>query len=166
MKKIFLSGLLVFFILIGLYGQSLNTGNTEDILFIYEESNESLDPWLMRFRSEFIEKGIPFEEHSAAGLESVDLAPYNRVFIYGAVMAFTLSEPIRDWLKTDPDLSGKDVVLFVTANRWFLDKYTNQLLTLIEKNDGTVIDSISSATKELTGEEKTALAGRGIEFYY
>ncbi|MBB6480522.1 hypothetical protein [Spirochaeta isovalerica] len=132
------------------------------VLFIYEESNENIDPWLEMLRSGLASRSIAYEEKSAAELEGLDLSPYSSLFLYGAVMAFTFKEPIRDWLDTEPDLSEKKVSLLVTANRWFLDKYRGQLQQRLDKHGAETIDTISSATKNLSDDEKAALALKAL----
>lgn len=132
------------------------------VLFIYEESNENIDPWLERLRSDLDSRSIAFEEISASELAGADLSPYGAIFLYGAVMAFTFKEPVRDWLDSGPDIADRKVSLFVTANRWFLDKYTGQLQTRLEKNGAETVDVISSATKDLTDEQKSELAAKAV----
>lgn len=143
------------------YAQSRDSA-PEEILFLYEESNENLDPWINRIQEELSTRGIPFLARQAEDLEPADLANHGRILLYGAVMGFTLSEPLRDWLKTEPEISGKEVVLLVTANRWFLDKYTGQLEDLLEQADTLLLDEVTRATQELTEEEKDQIAAQAV----
>jgi len=124
------------------------------VLFVYEERNESIDPWLTLFRSRLNEQNLSFDESDAASAVSRDLSAYDTVLIYGTVMAFTAKEPVRDWLSKEPDLEGKDVQLFVTAHRWFVDKYTRQLVSLIRGRNAQLVDAVSSATKEMNPGDK------------
>ncbi len=72
-------------------------------------------------------------------------------------MAFSFKEPIRDWLSSEKRLSGMKVGLFVTANRWFLKEYYGQLTSLLQKNETTIIDAVSSATETLKEDDKAKL---------
>ena len=132
MNKTFLSAVFITLVLGGISGQSSGLKNRETVLFLYEESNENIDPWLSLFRIRLEEEKIPYKESSAAHMNSMDLALFDNIFLYGAVMAFTFKEPLRDWLESEPALAGKEISLFVTANRWFLDKYTGQLQKLVQ----------------------------------
>jgi len=140
----------------------ISTAAESPLLFVYEESNANTDPWLGMLRRNLKSRSMEFEEKSASDLEGVDLASFERVFLYGAVMGFTLKEPLRKWLDSEPDLSGKKVSLLVTANRWFLEKYTLQLEERLEKSGAGNVDAISSATKDLTDEEKETIAVKAI----
>ena len=133
------------------------------ILFAYEESNEKLDPWLARFNNAFSAANLNVDKKAALGLTSTDFSKYDLIIIYGAVMAFTAKEPLRDWLKTENRISGKNVALFVTANRWFLKKYDDQLLSLLKTKNATVVDAVSGATKDLSESEKRKMVGDFVE---
>ncbi|MDA3849855.1 MAG: hypothetical protein PF447_01135 [Spirochaetaceae bacterium] len=159
MKKI----MIILSMLLSLFFQlSAQSGPQEEILFLYEESNEQLEPWLSRIRSNLFDRGIDFKERAASDIEPADLEEHRRILIYGAVMAFSTMEPLRDWLRTDPDLSGKDVVLLVTANRWFLEKYQGQLMDLLEKNNANLIDGVSGATQEMSNLEKDQMVDKAL----
>ena len=163
MKRISLLILLCGIVSAGVFGQVSSSGTSPKVLFIYEEENENIDPWLEDLRTAFEGKNITYTETAAAGAQGMDLDSYDLIYIHGAVMAFTAKEPVRDWLETSPDLSGRRIVLTVTANRWFLDKYTQQLTSLLEAGYANVIDTISSATKDLSEEEKEKLIKRQLE---
>ena len=97
-------------------------GSRKEILYIHEESNENIDPWKDMFESVITENNFKLTTKTASDLDSTNLDSYDYIIIHASVMAFTFKEPIRDWLKTYPDLSDNSVVLFVTANRWFSGK--------------------------------------------
>ena len=138
---------------------SANGSSDKKILFAYEESNEKLDPWLARFNSAFSAANLTADKKAATDLASADFSKYDLIVVYGAVMAFTAKEPLRDWLTKESGLSGKKVALFVTANRWFLKKYDDQLLSLLKQKNANVVDAVSGATKDLTESEKQKMVG-------
>ena len=129
------------------------------ILFAFEESNEKLDPWLSRFNVAFVAANVNVDKKAASELASVDFSKYDLIVVYGAVMAFTSKEPLREWLTKENRLAGTKVALFVTANRWFLKKYDDQLLGLLKKNKVTVVDAVSGATKDLSEIDKQKMVG-------
>ena len=78
-------------------------------------------------------------------------------------MAFAMKSPIRDWLKSNPKIKNKKVVILVTANRWFLDKLYEQQIKLLKKQEAQIVDAISSATKELDDKQKRELVKKFVE---
>lgn len=132
------------------------------VLFVYEEDNEKLGPWLERFRNEFRSSGVLFDELPAKEVATADVAKYDTIVIYGTVMAFASMEPVRDWLAKETRLSGKKVGLIVTANSWSLKKYYGQLTELLKKKQIVPVDAVSAATKNLTETEKNALVKNSI----
>jgi hypothetical protein len=156
MKKMFCVAFISMAIIGFMSSQESNTNGIvpKKILFAYEESNEKLEPWISRFSGAFSAANLTVDKKAAIDLASADLSKYDLIVIYGAVMAFASKEPLRDWLKAENRLSGKKVALFVTANRWFLKKYDDQLLGLLKKKNATVVDAVSGATKDLTESEK------------
>jgi hypothetical protein len=141
--------------------QVLSTTGTagKKILFAYEESNEKLDPWIGRFNNAFAAADINVVKKPALDLSSTDISKYDLIVIYGSVMAFTSKEPLRDWLSKENRLAGKNVALFVTANRWFLKKYDDQLLSLLKQKNANVVDAVSGATKDLDDTAKERMVG-------
>jgi hypothetical protein len=119
------------------------------LLYVYDEANDSSKPYIERFRKAFADGGIAFDEATAAEAAKKDLSAYRVLVIHGMVMAFNGMSPVRDWLKTGPDLKDKEVRLFVTANRWFVDKLRGQLAALLEKDGATTVDAVSMATKTM-----------------
>jgi hypothetical protein len=119
------------------------------ILFLYDEANERSRPYIGYFREAFEAANLPFDQATAADMKSKDLSPYKLIVVHGMVMAFNAKSPIRDWLKTGPDLGGKSVSLFVTANRWFLKDLFGQLRQLFEARGAVVVDAVSMATKDI-----------------
>ena len=140
-----------------LYGQQeSDASKSKDriVLLAFEESNEKIDPWLERFRKVLRAENVHFEEKAAKELATTDLAKYDLIIIYGAVMAFTAKEPLRDWLSKEPRLSGMKVGLLVTANRWFLGEYYAQLTDLLKNRKATMVDAVSAATEALKEDAK------------
>jgi hypothetical protein len=125
------------------------------ILFVYDEVNDSSSPFIADFREAFADKGISFDEAAAADMKAKDLSAYDTIVVYGMVQAFASKSPVRDWLKTGVDLGGKEVFLFVTANRWFLKKLTGQLSSLLKKDKAEIVDAVSMATRDADYSAKT-----------
>lgn len=141
----------------GIFGQVTESEENTNVLFIYEESNNNINPWKVLFENKLRDKEYIYDVIEASQVDSKDISKYDFIIIHGAVMGFTLKEPVRNWLKSKPDLSGKKVLLFVTASQWFLDRYNKQLLLLLEENNAVVVDAVSSATKSLSDKEKNNL---------
>jgi len=158
-KKICLVFLCILAGMIQVYGQRMESG---DILFLYEESNEHLDPWISRIEKTLSEHQIPFMSSSVTELDASLLESADQILLYGAVMAFSFKEPVRDWLDSEPDLRGKEVLLLVTANRWMLEKYTRQLKERLNPTEAGIIDAISAATKEISDSEKQLLVEQAV----
>jgi hypothetical protein len=133
------------------------------VLLAYELADKTLDPWRALLRTELDSAGYALEEGEAARLSPATLSNYDLIVIHGAVMAFTFKEPMRDWLNTSPKLAGRKVALFVTANRWFLEKYDGQLAGLLKKADASIVDAVSTATKSLSDVEKRGLVRAFVE---
>lgn len=141
--------------------QPAGTGKAK-VLFVFEEENEKLGPWIASFRDALRAANVTFDECPAKDAPSVDLAKYDAILVYGAVMAFTASEPVRDWLSKETRLGGKRVVLVVTANRWFLKKYHGQLTDLLGKQRAVTVDAVTSATKTLSSADRNALVKTAV----
>jgi hypothetical protein len=132
------------------------------VLFVYEEDEDKLMPWIDSFREELRESGISFDECPAKEAPAADVAKYDAILIYGAVIAFASQEPVRDWLGKESRLSGKSVSLIVTANRWSLEKYYGQLTKLLADKRAVTVDSVSSATKKLSETDRKALVKAAV----
>ena len=115
----------------------------EKTLFVYDEVNDQSKPYIGHFREAFVAEGIPFEEATASELKTKDLSPYDTIVLHGMVMAFNTKSPIRDWLKTGPDLSGKRIHLFVTANRFDLHPGS---MTIIRATRASTGDAFGATT--------------------
>lgn len=150
--------------LILLTGVKLLSAQTaqQSILFLYEESNENIDPWIQRISQGLSERGISYQARAAADIDAADLEDTQRILLFGSVMGFTLSEPLRAWLNSEPEIKGKEVVLLVTAGRWFLDRYTLQLTERLNQNEAMVIDAVASVTEELTDQQKDQLVTQAL----
>jgi hypothetical protein len=133
------------------------------LLFVYDEVNKQSSPYIGYFRDAFAAKGIIYDEAAAAELKAKDLSSYKLIVVYGMVMAFNTKSPIRDWLRTAPDLGGKKVSLFVTANRWYLKQLSEQLLELLKDDKAEVVDAVSMATKNLDNREKSSAVDKQVE---
>ncbi len=111
-----------------------------------------------RFKDAFGSSSGNVEFFTSGEMKEKDLAKYSSVVIYGAVQAFNMKGPIRDWLKTNVDISGKKVYLVVTASRWFLKDYFNQLKAALAKKNANVVDAVSGATQKMSDEDKKKFA--------
>lgn len=127
----------------------------KEVLHVYDEVNDNSKPYLGYFGEAYANQGIDHYQVTVAELEAVDLERYDTIVIHAMVMAFNMKSPVRDWLKTKPPLAGKKTYLFVTANRWYLDRLYGQLTSLLEGN--TELDAVSMATKDLDETSKRAV---------
>lgn len=145
------------------FGQQASvTATSRKVLFVYEEENEKLLPWIASFREQLGATDVAFDECPAKEAPSADMSLYDTIVVCGAVMAFASNEPVRDWLSMETRLAGKNVALLVTANRWSLKKYFGQLTALLDKKSVTTVDAISSATKDLSEAEKKSLVKKTV----
>jgi hypothetical protein len=131
-------------------------------LFVYDGDIDELKPCIGYFHDAMKEAGLQADEIAAPKMKGKDLGQYDLILIYGAVMAFGSQSPVRDWLKTKPDLERRKVALFVTANRWFLDSVYRQLLSLLGKDKADVVDAASAATQKLSEGDKRALVAEHV----
>ena len=132
------------------------------LLFVYDEENKYSAPYIQHFRAELKAAGLAFDESSAEGLKGKDLSSYDRILAYAIVQAFAMKEPLRDWLGSNPDLGGKKVSLFVTANRWSLAKLFGQLQGWLKQDGAQVIDAVSMATKDVSDTAKGEAVSRFV----
>jgi hypothetical protein len=144
------------------FAESVGVAN-QKILYVYDEVNENSRPYIGYFRDAFDQEGIAYDEIAAGEIQSAKLAEYRVILVHGMVMAFNAKSPVRDWLKSSPDLSGKKVSLFVTANRWFLKDLYRDLTALLKKENANVIDAVSAATKDLDGPAKSAAVRKQVK---
>jgi hypothetical protein len=126
------------------------------ILYVYDEVNNNSKPYIDYFREALTAQGIAYDEATASQVASKDLSGYQTILVHGMVMAFASKSPVRDWLKADRRLEGKNVELFVTANRWFVDKLFKQLSDLLAKDKADSVDAVSMATKSMDAAAKKA----------
>lgn len=126
------------------------------VLYVYDEANDQSKPYIGYFEKALADDGIAFDETTASQAGSKDLSQYRAVLVHGMVMAFASKSPVRDWLKAEKRLEGKKVALFVTANRWSLDKLYKQLGDLLEKDKAGPVDAVSAATKKMDAAAKEA----------
>ena len=136
---------------------TLGFAQTAPVLFVYDEHNESLDPYIQWVKDELSAHQIAFEEAPAQDVGRRDLSKYSSLVVYSAVMAFNMKSPVRDWLSSRPKVGQKKVALLVTANRWFLDTLSNQQTKLLKQLECREVDVVTSATKDLDQAQKRAL---------
>jgi hypothetical protein len=127
------------------------------VLFAHDENEPKLAAWEGYFTDELMAAGYEVEKVTAAEATGKDFSPYEYIVIHGAIMAFGSHSPVGDWLAKKPAFGGKKVTLFVTANRWSLDKVNKKINAALKKTDANVIDAVSSATKDLDEAGKRAL---------
>jgi hypothetical protein len=140
--------------IIGIYAQG---NQSKRILFLYDEDNEKIEPYKTMIENELNMNGLQYDVSNVQNIQNKDITAYDTIIIYSIVMAFNTNSPIRNWLNTKPDLANKKVGLLVTANRWFLNNLLNGQMNLLKKQQATIIDAVSSATKDLTEPQKAAL---------
>lgn len=126
------------------------------ILFVYDEVNDNSRPYIALFEKAFAAEGIAYDAVPAVEAQAKDLAQYRAIAVHGMVMAFASKSPVREWLSSEARLGGVKVALFVTANRWFLDKLAGQLEGRLEEDGAVTIDAVSAATKKMDAAAKEA----------
>ncbi len=148
-----------------LLSAALTAQSPRRVLYIYEENNDSTGPWRDYFAGESAAAGFIFEEAAVSEIDSKNLDSYDGIIIHGMVMAFTSRSPVRDWLSERARLAGRPVSIFITANRWFLEKYTRQIHDLLVTQQLEPLDAVSAATKNLSETEKKALVRSHLEHF-
>ena len=126
------------------------------VLYVYDEVNDQSRPYIGYFKAALAADGIAYDEATALQVPSMDISKYRAVLVHGMVMAFNSKSPVRDWLKAEKRLAGMRVAVFVTANRWFLDKLRGQLDGLLKKGKAASVDAVSTATKSMDASSKEA----------
>jgi hypothetical protein len=129
---------------------------SDKVLYVYDEVNDNSKPYIGYFERALAAEGIAYDETTAAKALTYDLSGYRAVLVHGMVMAFAMKSPVRDWLKAEKRLEGARVALYVTANRWSLEKLTKQLGDLAKKDKAESVDVVSSATKSIDAAAKEA----------
>lgn len=123
-------------------------------LYVYDEVNDSSRSYIVHFKAALDENGIVYDEATVAEARSKDLSAYDRLVIHAMYMAFKMQSPVRDWLKGEPNLDGKEASLFVTSSKSKAEKLSGQLSKLLKKDGVVVSDAVSMATKDLSDQEK------------
>lgn len=141
---------------------TLTNGSSDKILFVYEEPNEQISPWVELFKKTFAGQNRSVEYAASADVFKKDITSFSSVVIYGAVQAFTFKGPVRDWLKTDVNLAGKKVYLIVTASRWFTEDYFKQLKKELTKKNAETVNAVSAATAKMTDNDKSTFVNNFI----
>jgi peptidase E len=139
------------------------TSNGSNILFVYEEKNEQIDPWVELFKKTFSAQNRNVEYVASADANKRNVASFSSVVIYGAVQAFTFKEPVREWLKTDVNLAGKKVHLIVTASRWFAADYFKQLKKELAKKNAETVNAVSTATAKMSEADKATYVNNFVQ---
>jgi hypothetical protein len=156
MKRIIALTFILFFGIESIFSQTASSIQ-KNALIIYEEENTFISPWINLITAELTSSNISVEKVPALKANTKDFSKYSYIIIYGAVMAFTQNEPIRDWLEKEVDFFGRKVNLIITAGTGDLEKYNDQLKKLFKKDRAIVVDTVTSATKKLSAEEKKLL---------
>lgn len=144
------------FLFFALTAQAADTATTpqERLLFVYDTLDKGSLPCVQAIRDELAGAGFAVDEASAGALRRTDAKPYDRLVIYGMVMAFNWKSTVRDWLKTQNNLENRKIFIFVTANRWFKDNLHRDLVKLASQKKATVVDAVSMATNKVSDREK------------
>jgi len=123
-------------------------------LVVYDKVDTVTKLYLDALRNQLQKKGVHFDETAVEekGKKSVD--GYHTICIYSRVRAFTMDSPVKKWISSLASLQNTKVYIFVTANRWLYDTHLNQIIKAVKDKNGTVIDAVTEATKDLTKEQK------------
>jgi menaquinone-dependent protoporphyrinogen IX oxidase len=123
-------------------------------LFVYDSLDKDTKIYIEAFRDQMNAKKVQFDEMVLSKSKTVDVSPYETIVIYSRVMAFNLRSPVRKWLRSVKKLQNKKVYIFVTANKFFEKKNLKDIVKLVAKSDGEIIDAVSMATGKLSEEQK------------
>ncbi|MBN1128287.1 MAG: hypothetical protein JXA71_04840 [Chitinispirillaceae bacterium] len=126
----------------------------ERILFVYDTIDKSNSFYVATLRELLVAEGYQVKEARAGELLQSGAGPYDRVVIYGMVMAFNWKSMVRDWMKAQTDLSNRKAHVFVTANRWFRENLLRDLVKLTKEKRATVVDAVSMATNKVSDADK------------
>jgi flavodoxin len=85
--------------------------------------------------------------------ETVDFAPYDTVIIAAPIWASKFGLAMRTFVERN-SFEGKQVIIFITADKFVAEKYQNKHKALVEKSGGAVIGHFQvHATDEVDGEK-------------
>ncbi|MBD3393876.1 MAG: hypothetical protein GF418_17225 [Chitinivibrionales bacterium] len=153
----------VLFIVIVAVAASQDTlASPDTALFIYDKIDDNSRFYIEAVRENLGGMGIPFKEAAAETEKNYDASPYHRVIVYSMVMGFNMISPVRSWLRKGEGLTGKDVLILVTANRWFNEKQRKELVKIAGDRQANVIDAVSMATEKLSDEKKQKTIGKHL----
>jgi peptidase E len=130
---------------------------------VYEESDEKIDQWVTQFKNVFNEQNRSVEFVTSAEARKKNISSYSTVVIYGAVLAFTFKGPVREWLKTDVNLTDKKVHLIVTASKWFASDYFKQLKNELTKKKAETVNAVSAATAKMSEADKSTFVRNFVQ---
>jgi hypothetical protein len=124
-------------------------------LIVYDKLDTVTTLYVSALRNQLQKKGVLFDEMAVEekkGKSSIE--GYQTLCIYSRVMAFTMKSPVIEWISSLPSLHDYKVYIFVTANRWLYDTHLKQVVKAVKDKNGTVIDAVTEATKDLSKEQK------------
>lgn len=149
----------------GLVAQQPDSGlmPQKKALLVYDAIDTSSKIYIETFRKQLDERGIPFDEAVVAKSGKSDVAKYEYVFVYSRVMGLNMISPVKKWLGSLTSLKDKKIFIFVTANRWFDKDNLKQVVALVNKRGGTIVDAVSIATQKLSSEQKSESVVRQVE---
>ena len=123
-------------------------------LLVYDSVDVMTQIYIETFRTQLVNAGFSLDEIALLKSENKDPAQYEYVFLYSRVMAFNFVSPVKKWLSSLKTLKDRQVFVFVTANRWFAKDNFKQIVELVNKRQGTLVDAVSTATKDLNSDQK------------
>jgi len=126
------------------------------VLFVYDTLDDKSSFFITTFREELTALPCTVDEAAVENSKTGDLSHYSLLVIYSRIMAFDMKSPVRKWIEGQKSFGKKKIALFVTTNRWFLEKHFSRLKDLLGKRNADVVDAVSMATKDLTDEQKKA----------
>ena len=132
------------------------------VLFVYDKVDKQSSFYINAFRKVLGETGHTIEEAAVESEKNADITTFDVLVIYSRVMAFNMMSPVRKWIKERKNFSGKDLFIYVTADRWFYKGHYDGLIKLVKKSNGNLVDGVTMATNKMTDEQKIEKIGEHL----
>jgi DNA topoisomerase IB len=151
--RIFLAALLTLSAF-GSCAEAAEAASAAKVLFVYDKFGNGPNFYVDEFRKQLREKGNEVEETALDSSPVTDLSPYRFLIIYSRVMAFNMMSPVRGWIRAQKSFNGKELFIYVTADRLLNKTHRKGLLRLVKKRGGAVVDAVTMATHGMSEAQK------------
>jgi len=133
------------------------------VLLVYDSLDKSTQIYIETYRTEVQKAGFTLDELVTRKPAAADLSKYSYILIYSRVMAFNMMSPVRNWLKAQNSLKNSNICIVTTASKFLEKNNSNDLVNLVKKKNGTLVDAVAAATKNLSSGQKADLVVKHIE---